>query len=184
MHFHRHSDEERRKWQNPEKILTDICLKPGMTFADIGCGRGFFTIPAAKIVGQMGKVLASDIDSESIDMLKENAQKENLRNIQTHVIKAEDKAICSNCADIIFFGQCLHDFENPVKALNKARETVKPSGLLANLDWKKEKMENGPPFDIRFSEEHASELIKDAGFEISTVKVAGPYHYLITAKPK
>jgi ubiquinone/menaquinone biosynthesis C-methylase UbiE len=184
MHYHRHSDEERRKWQNPEQILADIGLKPGMTFADIGCGRGFFTIPAAKIIGQTGKVLASDIDSESIEMLKEKAQKENLRNIQTQASKAEDKPICDNCADIVFFGQCLHDFEDPTKALNNARKTVKSGGLLANLDWKKQKMENGPPFDIRFSEERASSLIKKAGFEVVETTSSGPYHYIIKAKPK
>jgi ubiquinone/menaquinone biosynthesis C-methylase UbiE len=129
-------------------------------------------------------VLASDIDGESIEILKEKAKKENLQNIQTQISKAEDKPICNGCADIVFFGQCLHDFEDPVKALNNARKTVKSNGLLANLDWKKEKMENGPPFDIRFSEEHASALIKEAGFEIVRIKGSGPYHYIITAKPK
>jgi len=183
MHYHRHSEEERRKWQTPETILSDIGLKPDMTFADIGCGRGFFTIPAAKIVGENGRVLAMDVDEESIGLLNERVKKEDLRNIHTITGKAEDKPTCNCCADIVFFGQCLHDFEDPAKVINNARKTIKPSGLLANLDWKKEKMENGPPFEIRFSEEHASSLIKEAGFEVSQIKGSGPYHYIILAKP-
>ncbi len=41
-------EEERRKWQNPEAILAEIGLKPGMTFFDIGCGQGFFLSPRRK----------------------------------------------------------------------------------------------------------------------------------------
>jgi ubiquinone/menaquinone biosynthesis C-methylase UbiE len=181
--FHRHTDEERRVWQDPEKILADIGLKPGMTFADIGCGRGFFAIPAARIVGEAGKVLASDVDGESVEMLREKAKKESLGNILTQAGKAEGQPICNGCADVVFFGQCLHDFEDAKKALVNARKAVKPGGLLANLDWKKERMEMGPPFDIRFSEEHASGLIRNAGFDVRSVVAAGPYHYLIVAAP-
>ena len=43
-------EQERRKWQNPEDILAEIGLRSGMTFMDIGCCQGFFTIPAARIV--------------------------------------------------------------------------------------------------------------------------------------
>lgn len=46
--------DEQRKWQNPENILAEIGLRSGMTFMDNGCGQGFFTIPAAKIVGDSG----------------------------------------------------------------------------------------------------------------------------------
>jgi hypothetical protein len=54
---------------------------------------------------------------------------------------------------------------------------------LVDLDWKKQEMPFGPPFKIRFSEEHASNLIKNAGFQIGSVKVIGDYHYVVIAKP-
>jgi cyclopropane fatty-acyl-phospholipid synthase-like methyltransferase len=50
-HSIHHGDEtERRKWQNPEAILSEIGLKSGQTFVDIGCGDGSFAIPAARLV--------------------------------------------------------------------------------------------------------------------------------------
>jgi len=36
--------------------------------------------------------------------------------------------------------------------------------------------------DIRFSQEKAVKLLKQAGFTVEKVKEAGPYHYIITAK--
>lgn len=56
MSYSRFFDETyRRRLQNPEEVLKDIGLKSGFTFVDMGCGEGFFTIPAARIVGKGGE---------------------------------------------------------------------------------------------------------------------------------
>ncbi len=134
----RHIDEvERRKWQNPEAILAGIGLKAGLTFMDIGCGSGFFALPAARIVGESGKVYGVDKDGESISNLKKLAGREGLNNLDLTIGKAEDVIKCEACADIIFFGIVLHDFENPVRVLENARKMLKLDGRLVNLDWKK-----------------------------------------------
>jgi ubiquinone/menaquinone biosynthesis C-methylase UbiE len=72
-------EQERRKWQNPEDILSEIGLLHGMTFTDIGCGQGFFTVPAAKIVGNGGKIYASDISQVNIQKLREKVDAAGLR---------------------------------------------------------------------------------------------------------
>jgi ubiquinone/menaquinone biosynthesis C-methylase UbiE len=176
-------DPERRKWQNPEAILADIGLNPGMSFADIGCGGGFFALPAARIVGGNGKVFGVDIDSAAISTLIELASREGLDNIELMVGKAEDIIPCELCADIVFLGIVLHDFEDPLKVLRNARKISKPSGKLVDLDWKKEPMPLGPPFQKRFSQDRARELITSAGFSVESIMEAGSYQYLITARP-
>ena len=60
---------------------------------------------------------------------------------------------------------------------------IKADGLLVDLDWKKTEMPFGPPVAIRFSVEQASDLMKSQGFKIADVRNAGPYHYVVTAKP-
>jgi ubiquinone/menaquinone biosynthesis C-methylase UbiE len=47
-------DTDRLRWQNPKAILDRIGLKLSSTFVDLGCGEGFFAIPAAQIVGKNG----------------------------------------------------------------------------------------------------------------------------------
>ncbi len=178
---HYWDDFERRKWQNPEEILTGIGLKPGMTFADIGCGGGFFTIPAARIVGQNGKVYGLDANATVLASLQENAKKECLQNIILTIGKAEETIICHRCADIVFFGIALHDFQEPSLVLKNSRQIIKPDGKLIDLDWKKEGIPIGPPSHIKFDEAKASGLIRKAGYVIESVKDSGPYHYLITA---
>nr|MDO8097522.1 methyltransferase domain-containing protein [Candidatus Njordarchaeota archaeon] len=186
MHAHAfyHDEKERRKWQNPEAILADIGLKPGFTFIDVGCGEGFFTLPAARIVGKKGKVYGVDVYKEAIDHLEEKAAREGLTNLNLTVGAAESTILCERCADIVFFGIDLHDFRDLGKVLFNASMMLKPTGHLVDLDWKKEPMEIGPPLHIRFSEEEARGHIQKAGFDIESVKDMGPYHYLIVAVPE
>lgn len=183
MEAHRFfNDEERRKWQNPEAILADIGLKTGFTFIDIGCGQGFFSVPAAKIVGEKGKVYGLDVDEEAIAFLRKKALTEGLTNLTLQVGQAEKAIFCKLCADVVFFGIVFHDFDDRAKVLMNAKRMLRTTGRLVDLDWKKEAMELGPPLRIRFSDEEAADLIKKAGFHIQTIKEAGPYHYVVIAR--
>ena len=178
---HYHDETNRRKWQNPEKILAEIGLMTGHTFIDIGCGEGFFSIPASRIVGSSGKIIGIDINQSAINDLQERVKNEKLQNAIFKVGKAEDAEICMSCADFVFFGIDLHDFADPKKVLQNAKRMLKPSGKLIDLDWKKKIMRKGPPIWIRFSEEEAIRLIEMAGFKIESVKDSGKMHYLIVA---
>jgi len=152
-----------------------------MAFADIGCGAGFFALPAARITGPKGKVYGVDANPASITALKEEAEKEELKNLFLTAGEAETTIPCEQCADFVFFGIALHDFHDPAKVLQNARRMIKPGGKLIDLDWKKEELPIGPPPHIKFDVAYASKLIESAGFKVDSVKDSGFYHYLITA---
>jgi ubiquinone/menaquinone biosynthesis C-methylase UbiE len=181
--WHYIDETQRRQWQDPEAILKKIGLAPGYTFMDIGCGSGFFTLPAARITGTKGKVYGLDSQSSSLDEIRKKAKAEGLKNIELKAATAEETIICHACADIVFLGIVLHDFQDPARVLMNARLMIKPRGILANLDWKKVDMNFGPPLSKRFDEAAASRLIEGAGFQIESTEDSGQYHYLITARP-
>jgi len=174
-------DPERRRWQDPEQILFSIGLMEGMVFVDIGCGEGYFAIPAARRVRNYGKVYAVDINAESVERLRTQAEKEGLMNLFSQVGEAEKTRVCEGCADIVFFGIDLHDFRDPVAVLQNAKRMLGPQGRLMDLDWKDQPMEMGPPPGKRFSIGKARHLIESVGLRILDVQEAGPYHYLIIA---
>jgi ubiquinone/menaquinone biosynthesis C-methylase UbiE len=176
-------EKTRREWYNPEQILRDIGLKENMVFMDIGCGPGFFTLLAAQTVGEKGVVYAVDADAKAIEKLKAQSQEKGLTNIRAKAAPAEETVFCTACADIVFFSMALHDFHDPLKVLENARKMVKPTGILANVDWKKTPMKFGPPDCIRFSEEKASDLMEKAGFSVQSVRDVGKHHYLVVGKP-
>ncbi len=174
-------EERRRSWYNPETVLSE--LKEGMTFVDVGSGEGYFSLLAAKKVGATGKVYAVDVDASGVEKLNRKAEEEKLKNIVAAIGRAEDTVFCQGCVDMVLYSMDLHDFEEPAKVLGNAHEMLKPSGILVDLDWKKMQMDFGPPERIRFSEEKVSQLLAEAGFKVESKKEAGPYHYIVIAKP-
>jgi ubiquinone/menaquinone biosynthesis C-methylase UbiE len=183
--MHRHhtyrNDGERREWQNPEQILTEAGVKAGDVFIDLGCGFGFFAIPAAKITGSEGLVCGVDVDSEALEELRAQSGREGLGNLRVTLAAAEDVSLCERCADIVFIGIALHDFKDPFMVLQNAKRALKVGGKLVNVDWKKESTPFGPPVDIRFSESEAASLIERAGFNVVSIQDSGPFHYVIVA---
>jgi len=53
----------------PRGYFAGARLKSGLTFMDLGCGPGFFALPAARMVGKSGKVYGVDINPGSIQEL-------------------------------------------------------------------------------------------------------------------
>ena len=154
-----------------------------MVFIDVGSGSGFFTLLAAEVIGEKGIVYALDTDAVAIERLKAEAAKKGLANIKTRVGAAEETVFCVTCADVVFYSMVLHDFNDPSSVLRNAKKMLKPDGKLVDLDWKKGQMPFGPPEHIRFSEEKAANLMKQAGFMVESVREAGSYHYVVIAKP-
>jgi len=177
----RADDPERKVWQDPEKIFSSIGLRKGMVFVDVGCGEGYFALPAARIVGPGGKVYAVDINADAIAGLWECAATEGLSNLSAQAGEAEATVFCEGCADIIFFGIDLHDFADPVRVIRNAKRMLKQSGRLIDLDWKDIPMDFGPPAEKRFPVAKAKNLIESTGFTVQSVQDSGPYHYLIIA---
>ena len=64
-------DSRIRRWmQNPRKILRPH-IEEGMTVLDVGCGPGFFTMDMAQLVGNAGRVIASDLQEGMLQKLRD-----------------------------------------------------------------------------------------------------------------
>lgn len=179
IHIFKYSEDERRKKQNPENFLKSLGLKTGMNFVDSGCNDGFFTVPAAKIVGESGKVLAIDTDEKAIAKLNQKLIDNNISNTTLMMGRAEDIIAFKNKADIILFAMVLHDFEDPVNVLKNSKCMLKKNGHIYDYDWRKNESNIGPPSTIRLSEARVAELVNEADLKIHSFKNINDDFYLI-----
>ncbi|MFP3867142.1 MAG: methyltransferase domain-containing protein [Desulfobacteraceae bacterium] len=62
-------------------FLQGLGIDKGHYVLDFGCGEGYYTIPAAMIVGAQGQVYAIDKDEAVLAALAERAKKWALNNI-------------------------------------------------------------------------------------------------------
>ncbi len=184
MHHHRftYSEAERRKRQNPEALLHGMGLQPGMCFVDLGCNDGFFTLPAARIVGPNGKVIALDIDEAALGRLTEKLQSEHIQNVEVVASTAEAFDTYSDCADIVFFGMVLHDFQDPVQVLRNAKRMLHKDGFMYDYDWKKQPSELGPPLAIRLSPTQVAALAQKAELHVTAAETVDDNFYAVTMR--
>lgn len=170
----------RRKLQNPEQILQSIGMREGMCLVDIGCNDGFFTLPAARIAGKKGKVIAIDIDGEALCRLQNKLLAGKIINTEVIHRPAEDVVACRHCADIIFFGTVLHDFQDPLKVLRNSKMMLKPDGIIYDYDWIKQDSPMGPPPESRFSQEYVEQIAGRAGLKVAASTLIDDHFYAMT----
>ena len=122
MHHTYRNEVQRRQWQNPEKILTEVGVKAGDVFIDLACGFGFFAIPAAEMIGSEGVVCGVDVDDVALEELRAQSAQAGLGNIRVKLAAAEDVSLCERCADIVFIGIASARFQRSLQGVAERQE--------------------------------------------------------------
>lgn len=119
----------RRWFQNPEKILSPY-IREGMTVLEIGPGMGFFTLPAARMVGESGKVITVDIQEKMLETLAKRAAKVGLADrIVTRLCDENDLRV-SEPIDLCLAINVVHEVPDPGKLFRQISNVLKPAGRL------------------------------------------------------
>ncbi|KYH37203.1 MAG: methylase involved in ubiquinone/menaquinone biosynthesis, partial [Candidatus Bathyarchaeota archaeon B24] len=75
--FLKEIDEVRfKRWldRNAQEFLAEVGVGAGKVVLDFGCGSGTYTIPAARLVGDEGKVYALDVRKKALDEVEAKAK--------------------------------------------------------------------------------------------------------------
>lgn len=89
-------------FRNPYRLLEAAGLKSGQKVLEVGCGPGFFTIPAAKIVGEEGSIYAVDTHPLAIKKVKEKVEREGIKNVNPILTNASDTGLPDQSIDLAF----------------------------------------------------------------------------------
>ena len=98
-------------WMDQKGIsfLKNVGIRQGQTVLDFGCGEGFYSIPAAKLVGMNGKVYAVDKDTEVLSKLIKRTWEEGLKNVISIGEKHDLSGIIENrSVDVALLYDILH----------------------------------------------------------------------------
>jgi ubiquinone/menaquinone biosynthesis C-methylase UbiE len=88
--------------KNPYRLLETAGLKPGQKVLEVGCGPGFFTIPAAKIVGGDGIIYSTDVNHRAIKRVEEKMRKYGIVNIKPVLGNAANSGLQDSSIDMAF----------------------------------------------------------------------------------
>ncbi len=130
--------EERTREEQPEKAIAQLNLKPGMMVGDVGSGTGFYSIRLAKGVAPNGVVFANEIQAGMLERLKANAAAQHVMNIVPILGTESDPRLPEGKLDLVLLADVYHEFSRPQRMLDRIRESLKPTGKLVFLEFRKE----------------------------------------------
>jgi ubiquinone/menaquinone biosynthesis C-methylase UbiE len=89
-------------FRDPYKVLNAAGLEPGQEVLEVGCGPGFFTIPAAEIVGKGGSVIALDVNPLAVEHVQQKIKDAGVTNVRTMLANAAQTDLPDQSFDLIF----------------------------------------------------------------------------------
>lgn len=166
---------------NPRILLEKVGVGSGARVADLGCGSmAYFTMQAARQVGERGQVYAVDIQREvlsSVDSRSRLAGLTNVRTVWSDIEKVGATDVPPATLEAVLLVNTLFQLSDHGAAIQEAARLLKPGGKLLVADWKSIGAPFGPPTDRRVSPGRIRELAQAAGLKLEEEFEAGPYHF-------
>lgn len=163
--------EKRDTWQQPDKVVEIIGIKPGMAIGEPGAGKGYYTFRLARKVGPTGKIYANDIVEKELNHIKKRAKKEGVTNIVTIKGEIEDPLFPMDELDMVFMSYVLHDMDRPAAFLKNLRAYLKPDTPLVILEQSPEK--TGETWHF-WKKEKILKTVKAAGYRLERIETFLP----------
>ena len=175
-----------RLWPTPGETLRRLGVTPDSRLVEIGCGNGYFTLPAARITDPE-TVTALDLDGALLDELAHLADRQGITNIDT--VKGDARELDAHLdepVDIALFANTLHGVEDKAGLVEQVAAVLEPGGRFVVVNWAdRPRAETtvagaprGPPEDLRMAREATRDLLAPQFSTLETGDVP-PYHYAV-----
>lgn len=156
-------------YRRPEQLLTALHIKPGEQIAEVGAGGGYLTRRLAQAVGAGGRVVATDIDAQALQALRQRTQ--DLPQVQARQVIASAPGLLPERYDLILLVQVDHLLPDRLAYLRLLPSALKPGGRIAFSN------------SVRYREPLLAALAQ-AGFHPEEADAQLPQQFLFIVRPK
>jgi ubiquinone/menaquinone biosynthesis C-methylase UbiE len=186
---HKYDVSNRNKLDNPERMrllapyetLAKLGYKKGDMMADIGCGTGLFTIPAAEISGGQAKTYAIDVSEEMLTEVEKRTENAGFHNVKTVKSDEYDFKFDDEAVDFVLICAVLHEIDNQKRFILEVQRVCRPGGTVAVIEFNESATIVGPPLSDRLTRSLVAELLTGAGFINASEKDISEAFYAVTA---
>jgi ubiquinone/menaquinone biosynthesis C-methylase UbiE len=185
---HEHGGRSSGALIDGRKLLADLNIAEGEILLDAGCGDGYLSIIASRLVGPAGTVYAVDVCEESLGRLKDEIERKGIANLKPFRADITEKIpIADGTAGVCLLVNVLHGFVangEERRAIEELARVLARHGRLVVVEFKTaldgaEAEAPGPPMSQRISKEDTIRLIAAFGFAAEASLNPGPHHYAV-----
>jgi ubiquinone/menaquinone biosynthesis C-methylase UbiE len=118
-------------FRDPYRALEAAGLESGQKVLEVGCGPGFFTIPAARVVGEEGSITAIDVNPLAVKHVQQKVKEQGQTNVEvllTNVIQAD---LPPQSFDLIFLFGLARPIGDVEAIFGAVHRLLKPGGILS-----------------------------------------------------
>lgn len=167
--------ELRSKFIPYGKVEEFINPVEGDVILDIGAGDGFYSVNFSQKIGR-GRVISLEIDERGADLINRKIAEREIGNIEVVIGDA--------CSDLdvvgfnkVFFSNTFHDLDCREDLLEKLKVIGDGELEVFLIEFKKKRLDFGPPEEIRLSEEELKGIFLSHGFKFMG-RLELSHHYL------
>lgn len=120
-------------WPTTLALLQRAGIRKGMNCLDLGCGAGEVTFEMARLAGPKGRVAGMDMDAVKLELARERAAKEGVRNVefrQANVFEWDEESVY----DLTYVRFLLTHLPECQRVVPKLLRALRPGGALAVED--------------------------------------------------
>lgn len=164
----------------PEDFWRSLGLQANQTVVHLGSGPGFYLIPAAKIVGPLGKAYGIDILPAMLAEVASRAQRAGMSDrvqlIRANVENDSGSTLPDQVADWVLIANILHQSDQH-KIFSEAKRLTKPGGSIVVVEWDTAATPLGPPSQKRVGKKQVITVAASGGLTHYREFKPSPYHY-------
>jgi predicted methyltransferase len=186
-------EQTREGWQNVPDILEALNVAQGSAVADIGAGRGFFTVRLARAVGPDGHVFAVDISSDDVRRLRERVRDEKLQQVDVIEGETDDPKLSPSSIDAALIVNAYHEMRRHQAMLAGIKRALKPGGRLVIVEpiveRRRRESRSAQESSHEIEPRYVEEDLRQAGFTIVelrdpfTTRDDGDTEWMVIAAP-
>ncbi|KAA9396528.1 class I SAM-dependent methyltransferase [Haloarcula sp. CBA1130] len=175
-------------WPTPGATLRKLGVESGESVAEVGCGSGYFALPAARIVAPE-PVYAIDLDASLLDELDNLAERQGIENVVPSHGDARNLAeVLPEPVSTLVVANTFHGVDDQSGLVEQAFRAIEPGGSLVVVNWHERPRETttigteprGPPTERRMTPEETEDaVLPAAAFELDQRVDLPPYHYAL-----
>jgi SAM-dependent methyltransferase len=174
---------DRAAWQQPDRVVRSLRLRPGDVACDIGVGPGYFALRMARAVGDRGTVYAVDVEPRMIDVLRQRTREAGLSNVHPILARRERDALPPRLCQVILLVNTFHHFPAGARTLRRLASRLAPGGRIVNVDFHKRELPVGPPPDHKVDRGEFLAEAARAGLRVARERRFLPYQYFLELEP-